>query len=683
MRGEMLKRFFVFGASLGLAVGLCEAWLLHAIPRIPPLTRPDVSLPIWFLAPLSGLILGTLVGSVCGLIVGFVRLRSVWASFLLSAALFGVGCAFVGELLGSLHAGPEAFELFPGLPGSLAWFLGGSGGAIIAGRIFWTRTTKILDPENFWPMGILPTALAALAILLMLGAGLGSAWRIESARTTEAVSPAARPNIVLVTLDTVRADHLSVYGYSRPTSPNLERLAREGILFEKAIVPSSWTLTSHSSMLTGLLPHQHGASWSVPLTSAVRTLPEILQSLGYETAGFTSNLHYGQAGWGMAQGFHRYEDDSVSLRHNFRATLAGEHLAEPLYRRLLRIDRLDRRSAEELNRDIFRWFRRRSGRPFFLFVNYLDAHAPYWAPPPFNRRFGELTDAAVRRMDSMRGMRVPEPVPPENQASLIAGYDNCIAYLDEHLGRLIEFLRRSPDWPNTMVIVTADHGEAFGEHGTYGHEWNLHREIVHVPLLIWGPGIPKNARIAHLTRVREVFPTVLDLATSGGLPLAPVSLRRFWTPGYQPSRADDAVVSQLIPNAGESGTAYISLLTSGWHYLQDSRGQRELYLWPHDPEERVNQAESPEHQPVLRELREMLDRTVRHSLQPWRGPKYLDALNRPDSPFLHEVAFNPTLLPPPPYPIGMSQALFASDPASPPGRTLPPEHELIKSLPYR
>jgi arylsulfatase A-like enzyme len=484
----------------------------------------------------------------------------------------------------------------------------------------------------------------------------------------------------------VRADHLSTYGYFRPTTPNLDRLATQGVLFENAIAPSPWTLTTHASLFTGLLPHQHGADWAIPLDGGPRTLAEILRSQGYETAGFTSNLYYCQNGWGIGRGFDEYEDDSSSLRNNLAATLAGHLLAQPLYQQFVRYDLFARRNARDVNGDVLRWFRQRSSRPFFLFINYFDAHDPYLAPPPFDSRFGKLTDAVVRVVNSIDGVRVRRPLYGKDQESLVAGYDNSLAFLDDQVGKLVQVLAASPDWKNTIVIITSDHGEAFGEHVMYGHGWNAYREVLHVPLIILGPGIPAGLRASHIAPIYEIFPTVLDLALGGRPPFRRTSLRRFWTPGFQPEPFDESVVSELIPNLhGPDRKAYITLMTAEWHYLEDSLGRAELYHWTTDPREKINLIDAPEHQGIVNELRARLRQQIAFSVRPWRGSEYLLALDQPGYSFLQEIAFGREGQNPPSSPqlrVGYAQSLFA--PGNSPSRRQPVkrDEDLLRSLPY-
>ena len=672
---------------LGLGIGVHEAGYLYCTPWLPTLSEPGVGHFIWFLAPLIDLVLFILLGLMMGWLAGVRGVPSPRTQLILAGTLIGLAGVHVAWLL---KLGPRRgteVELGSGLTTTLLGFALAFVLARLVTSLAGRRATKAFEAAGHWSTRAVAGILSVIAVLLLIGLGIDSSGEFTVAPAARAnSSPAAGlPNIVLISLDTVRADHLSVYGYARPTTPVLERLARRGTLFENATAPSSWTLPSHATVFTGLLPHQHGAMWLYPLDPSVRTMAEVLASLGYETAGFNANIHYGQRMWGIAQGFGIYRDDSETLRHNFAATLLGRVVAQPLYQQLIRNDLMERRNAGELNRQVIRWLEGGPRHPFFLFVNYLDAHHPYLAPPPFDGRFGKLSAAAIAGVDAMRGTRVPPPLPPDLHKSLIAGYDNSLAYLDDQVGRLLDAIARLPDGANTIIIVTADHGEAFGEHGPYGHEWNLHRELVHVPLILAGPGIPEGLRIAHVARTRELFPTVLDLASGDRFPLRYSSLRRFWTAGYRPTPWDDAVISELIPNTGPAHRlAYVSLLTSEWQYIHGSDGDVELYRWPTDPQEKTNLADSPEYQQTVREMQQRVTELLSLSLPPWRQPDYFAALGGALS--AHDVLFSAALQtnrPSGPRRIGTSQALFSPDSPVRLRQLSPSEEELINSLPYR
>jgi len=687
-------RFALAGAAVGVLTGVWEATLLYSTPRDPTMLQPDISYVIWFLAPLLGLAVFGFLGTALGLVAARAKYPNARRSAVLAAAGLGMAALYVAAAPDLLTVAHLRDLLAPQrLTGYLAYLLlcyvVVFAAVVLAIRKWWSRTGCFFDAEKSWPMVPLGKLLLVAMVVGLLGlASYPARHFFSSFSGKQSPSPPARgPNIVLIILDAVRADHLSAYGYARPTTPNLDRLAVQGVLFENAVAPSSWSLPSLISIFTGLLPHQHGSNMYVPQGTAIRTLAEVLSSWGYETAGFTANLYYGQSSWGMDQGFQVYEDDSLSLRHNLARTVVGRTLIQPLYGYCIQLyDVFDRRNAREINRDVGRWLQRRSTQPFFLFVHYFDTHDPYYAPPPYDTRFGRISEAALRRMYSNEGLEGRRRLTDEEHVSLIAGYDNCLAFLDDQVGRLFQLLLRSSAWSNTIIIITSDHGDAFGEHASSRHGANLYREVLHVPLIIFGPGIPAGLRIPYAASLRQIFPTVLDLVRSGSIP-PHYSLRRYWMPGFRPEPWDDEAVSELLSDCeGPEPEAIISLMTSEWHYLQDARGRTEVYHWPTDPQEKVNLGESPRHLDAVAALRKRLEERVMLSLRPWRRPEYLFAFDRPGHSFLREIAFGRALppdLPPGQRRVGTTQAQFATALSSTPKRPRRAEEDLLKNLPYR
>ena len=669
----VIVRSTLLGTSVGLLIGLYEAAYLYCTPR-PPLLQPDVSYVIWFVAPLVDAILG-FVG---GLVVGWLKGNRHPIAKGVAATLGATG-ALVASGVGALAL--RSVTKGQCVPASWLWMTVALGSVFLAAYLIRQRVQRFFQIKGLSPIKTFATAILAGMVVLLSGIVFFVADRSVPAISVEPGSlppETGRPNVVLITLDTVRADHLSVYGYSRSTSPNLERWARQGVVFDKAVAASSWTLASHASMFTGLLPHQHGADWVRPMDTSRWTLAEVLRSRGYETAGFTSNLHYGEAGWGLGKGFEVYEDTGASLRHNLRATLAGNMFLQPLYS-LVRHDDLDRRRGSTLNHEVVRWFGHRSGNPFFLFVNYFDAHSPYFAPAPYDKRFGQASKALLdKARPIMDRPDLSNSMSDQDRQSLINAYDNCLAYMDDQVGQLLLFLAKQPEWSNTVVIITSDHGEAFGEHGAYSHGWTLHREVVHVPLIIFGPGVPKGMRIAHTASVRKLFSTVLDLTLGERQPFSGSTLRRFWTPGVKLEPFDDIAISELASRTPLRPSS-ISLVTSQWHYIEDSQRRRELYSWNDASDEKVNQAESnPE---KVRELGDLLREYTARSLAPWTNRRYLSPLQS-DSGSLDLPAVDPKGVPNQIFPIGISQAYFPPEPSRTAMQRIPDE-ELLQSLPYQ
>jgi arylsulfatase A-like enzyme len=293
-----------------------------------------------------------------------------------------------------------------------------------------------------------------------------------------------RTNLVLVSVDTLRSDHCSAYGYRRDTTPALARLAAGGALFTQAYAPMPVTGPSHATLFTGLYPISHGLTRNGKvLVPEARTLAERLGAAGYETAGFVSSfvLH---PRFGFAQGFERYDagipKKGATIR---RSHWEGHPVAGGFDRRAPRTVRLARQ-----------WLEQRSGeRPFFLFVHLFDPHFPYSAPPPFGRRF-------------VRGAR-----------SSLEAYDGEVAYADHSLGRLLDALDELGLADSTLVVFTADHGEGLGQHGIPAHGAVLYEEALRVPLVLRLPGrIRAGLRRRDLVHLGDVVPTVLELLEIDG-----------------------------------------------------------------------------------------------------------------------------------------------------------------------
>jgi len=687
-RRQLWARFTLSGALIGLAVGLWESALLYFVPSVREFVQVDASYVIWFLAASIDMLIFALLGAALGCLAIIAKVRNPKTLVFLGAVLIGVAGAHVGWSLHFLHGhtgDPNLISnihvfLFPLIRFGFVLLA-----VLVISSLSWRWVAGLFDMERRWPLGRMAKALLAAEVILILGVVLymGRPWRLASPASAVSLSSNSRPNIVLITLDTVRADHLSAYGYARPTTPNIDQWARRGVLFENAIAPVSWTLPSLASIFTGVLPHQHGGNALRPVAFFWKTLGEILTPYQYETVGFNANYFYGDAGWGIGQGFAPYDDDHTRVEYNLARTLVGRAAVQPVYRELGHCDVFFRRSAGKLNEGVSNWFQRRSRKPYFLYINYLDAHAPYLPPPPYDHRFGRLSEDLARLTFDVASLH---SLTPQQRASLVAGYDNSLAYLDAEIGELLKLLSSSPDWSNTIVIITSDHGEAFGEHGAYTHGCDLHREEIHVPLIVFGPRIPSGERLAATVAIRELFSTVLDLALGRDFPLHSLSLARFWEPATSPDAADDAVVSELSMGLDRVKTGLVSLTTREWHYIRTSAGNEELYSWTEDPQEERNLSAGPEHQATTQRLRARLKDSIEHSLEPWLGLEYLYPLDSPGHSFLRDCNLASRLRVNPlsnPQRIGAAQAFFNDNSPVTPQRPAPSEEELLKSLPYQ
>jgi arylsulfatase A-like enzyme len=319
------------------------------------------------------------------------------------------------------------------------------------------------------------------------------------------------PDVIFVSLDTVRADHLGCYGYRRDTSPNIDRFAREAVLFENAICVQPTTNPSHVSMFTGLYPAEHGVvSNFVPLRSKAATLAELLGAYGYETVGITGGFILDRRISNLARGF-RYYDDYINPWSHFRHTL--------LYRSAVAAD--DKlygtlRQAPTVTASALRILGRRRNRPVFLFVHYFDPHSPYHYRGAAERFYDgpEPLDFEKRQLElKRRWNKYADGTPrPECTAAVEALYDDEILYADLAVGRLLDELRRSGTYDRTLAVVTSDHGESFGEHEYKFHGKTVYDTETRVCLLVKPVGGGSGERVRGQTETLCLAYTVLAAA---------------------------------------------------------------------------------------------------------------------------------------------------------------------------
>jgi arylsulfatase A-like enzyme len=307
-----------------------------------------------------------------------------------------------------------------------------------------------------------------LAALLVVLAGCRSA----SVRPT-------RPNVVVYLVDTLRSDHLGVYGYERDTSPALDAFARDAVVFDRAYSPSAWTRPACASLLTGLNPQKHRAmTREDTLGAEVELLSEYLQALDYRTAGVVSNPNV-IALWGFDQGFDWFEEVPAATHHA---------------------------RADAVNEAVFRRLKTLGTGPFFLYVHTMDPHGPFDPPPPFDAKYPRHGKRAIS----------PSRIMPDTPRSVVedavSAYDGEIAFNDLHFGRLLDRLKADGLYESALVVFAADHGEELHDHGHGGHGHTLFQEVVRVPLLV---KLPANAhagrRVETPVSLIDVVPTVLGL----------------------------------------------------------------------------------------------------------------------------------------------------------------------------
>ncbi len=622
-------RFSLSGISIGFLVGVCEGCFLFLNQ---PLINHGVGRGILFLAPLVDSLAFGFLGVILGLAAdSFSRMSPFKVHHLITLGL-GIAGAYLSYSLAHALIHSNKF------PRSATGGFGLLGGVIIAIAVQRYRPTVSSGFARIHAQFCSSFKTFIRQCAIFVGAvcigWVTACWivRVPEPRSdarAEALR-GSRPNIVMIALDTARADYISSYGYNRPTTPNLDSLASKGALFETAVAPAPWTLPTFATVFTGLLPHQNQASLEAPLPKGLVTLASILSSRGYLTAGFNANYHLGTARTGLAQGFDHYDDDDGSFRTDLASIGFVKIFWLLAYYPFIRADYLERRDARTLNQAVLRWLGSLENQPFFLFVNYFDPHEPYSTIPEIGNRFGNAQRTLAQRIRAeFDGLlwEIEAPRTPEERAALIAGYDSGLAFADSQIGVLLHRLESSPEWSNTYVIVFGDHGQAFGTHRHYGHGWGLNWELLHVPLIIAGPGVPKGRRVKDLVSLQQLFATVLDL--SGGEGGAPTrnSLRCLWTNPPNKSDWDSMVVSELGPMPDpHADSPSISLVTPKWHLIRDAADNLQLYDLTTDPGEDVNLAGLPQYQKEVATLQGSLIERVLASSPPWLGEDCLWAL---------------------------------------------------------
>lgn len=385
--------------------------------------------------------------------------------------------------------------------------------------------------------------LLALLALAVIAAGALIAISRRGATGLVAKGELRNANILLVTLDTTRADRIGAYGYAAAETPRLDALAREGILFEHCITPSAFTLPSHSSIMTGLYPPFHGVrvNGTSALASVHTTMAERLAAQGYRTGAFIGAFVL-DGRWGLEQGFEHY-DDEFRLEPDQKLDLAGVQ-----------------RPASDVVDAAVAWLGEDEAKPFFAWLHFYDPHVPYAPPEPYRSRFANRGDSGL--------------------------YDGEIAFADSQVGRLLDWLEASGHADDTIVVVVGDHGEGLGSHGESEHGYYIYDYAIRVPLIVRIPGERGGIRLPEQVRTVDILPTLMELVGGGEvapihgasvLPLLEGSERE--TPRYAYS---ESVATKL--QYGWAGL--YSIRTNEHKFIEAPRS--ELYDLSEDPGESVN-----------------------------------------------------------------------------------------------
>ena len=574
----------VLSASFGLLTGLVEGGALFLLQDSrwagETISCLLVARGILYISPLADLLLFILIGFLAVGICWLSRGR-ISGKFILLAIFMTVAFDWLAIALDLVMDPPYIAILSAGIGTALA-------------RRFWKDRAGILELAR----RTLP-ALACATLLLIVGVQVLKHGVAKAAATGLPPALQGSPNVLIVVMDTVRADHISALGYSRPTTPNLDRLATQGVLFENAISTSSWTLPAHASLLTGRFPFEHGAEVKA-YDGRYPTLSEVFRERGYRTGAFSANTYYFASQNGFGHGFLHFDGMFTNLADAFTRPLYGRYLMM-LYEIASHSDLPGRKRADIVNARFLDWLQGDTSRPFLAVLNYFDAHDPYLPPSPFRGRFASRPDVGgvLNGWASREALERPSDVQDEKDA-----YDGGIAYEDDRIGNLLEVLGKRGLAENTLLVVVSDHGEFFGEHGLYLHKNALFIEGIHVPMLLVWPGhLPGGVRVTAPVSIASLPATVMTLLPGRDKTEFPgSSLVPLWT-GSSALNQGELILSELVattpPPEGGEPLRTESLLNSRWHFIYTSGRAPQLFRWREDPAEQHNLAETKQGQEVV------------------------------------------------------------------------------------
>jgi len=458
-------------------------------------------------------------------------------------------------------------------------------------------------PERWLPL-IKKVTIALGTIFVVWGSSI-RIWRNSAEwrwRRSAAAAPADAPNVLLLILDTVRAENLGVYGYSRATSPVIDSVARDAAVFNQAFSTGGWTLPSHCSFFTGRYPENNTCGWDTALATQPRTVSEVFRDHGWRTAGFAANLFYTTYETGISRGFTRWEDFKVT----FKQILCGSTLAQTgILRRTLwpqpgdgRLAGLrefaikgdpkpevDRRLAGDVSAQFLDWVGS-DRRPFFAYVNFFDAHEPYQPPEEWRTKFAKDKPKQLDR------------------------YDGGIAYMDQQVGRILSELSKQGILDKTMVVIAGDHGEQFGEHNLTTHGNSLYIQLMHVPLIMrYPPKIAAGARVNRSITLRDLPRTLLDAAgisdTKGifGTSLIPAITDSSYATSAILAETERTPKWTKVPTYNGPMSAFMD---QRYHYIRSVTGAEWLYDYRADPSEMTDLTKDSARVAILAEMRAKL-----------------------------------------------------------------------------
>jgi len=378
--------------------------------------------------------------------------------------------------------------------------------------------------RNSFTIMVIFFIVSAFLTTIFLGSQRRYSWKSTPPLAAEKQIAAVKiPYIILIVLDTTRADHLSMYG-SLETSKSLEVFSRDALVFENCIATSSWTIPSHASLFTGFYPTEHGSHgildpkekdiWGLPQTSPLSeeflTLAEIFRDSGYRTGAIVSNNIILNPYLKLGQGFHLADNTrsigEVYAKYPFHPILHLFCYLTNVYTKYT----LFYRTADDITSQSIQTLENLLPSPLFLFINYLDPHGPYSPPRPYAGYFLDTPFPHVEKFRQYLLCLIKRVTEKSRDAYQLSQYDGEIAYMDDQLGRFFSHLKKMEIYDSSLVIITSDHGELFGEHGLYWHRNHMYEGVIKIPLLIKFPYSKRSGREKRMITLADLFPTILS-----------------------------------------------------------------------------------------------------------------------------------------------------------------------------
>ncbi|WP_337286660.1 sulfatase [Candidatus Methylomirabilis sp.] len=591
---ERLYHGAIWGGFIGIVAGGMEYLLLYRHQAFSgDLAKAywDILTPYAVVGLLGGILSATAVSFIRGTSGRFSRDTARLFASIVTLAVFAYLVVWV-----TYGLGPPALTLY-----AIIAYWAIVTGAVAAGALLAWALRAILSRLESESGRAEPRVRVSFALILGILTALVPWVPYLYVRTTQETAPGymtdktqgERPNIVFILIDALRADHLPIYGYSRQTAPNLTAFARRGMTFTRMYAQAPSTRPSVATIFSSLYPTVHKVNDNYDfLAESVTVLPEMLRTAGYKTFGVSANANVSPT-FGYSQGFDEFRvwKTESAFRLTMMGRLAEDALGPSRLSRILREQGEIVPQAEAITDITLKWVSQSGKEPFFLYVHYIDPHDPYSPPAPYDKAFDYRSDPPIRAGGIDPLTLLSNGQDRERIGRILDQYDGEILYADREVGRLLKELENLGVLENALVIVTADHGEEFFEHGNDSHGRSTYEEVLRVPfLLYWRDNVPVGARYDGMVRLIDVMPTLLTLL--GITPPDEIQGSSFAAQLVRPTgpESNQKLFAQVVQDTFALEMVRDSRYKLIRHLRGPRRGLEELYDLERDPLERTNLA---------------------------------------------------------------------------------------------